>query len=161
MTPVVLSGGSGSRLWPISRGMYPKQLLPLIDPDLTMLQQTVQRTQGIAAMNSPIVVCNEEHRFMVGEQLQQIGVNDAVILLEPEGRNTAPAIAVAAIQAQQKNADEIIVVMPADHVVKDLEAFQRAIVSASKLAEQGHLVTFGIVPQSQKLVTDTSVPVPW
>jgi len=148
MTPVILSGGSGSRLWPLSRGMYPKQLLPLIDPDLSMLQQTVKRTHGVAQMKSPIVVCNEEHRFMLGEQLQQIDVADAIILLEPEGRNTAPAIAIAAIQAQYASQDDVVVVMPADHVVQDVAAFQQAIVKAGELAQQGHMVTFGIVPQS-------------
>lgn len=148
MTPVILSGGSGSRLWPLSRGMYPKQLLPLVDPDLSMLQQTVQRTEGLPSINAPIVVCNEEHRFMVGEQLQQVDVKQAAILLEPEGRNTAPAIALAAIHAQRTRQDEIIVVMPADHVVQDVSAFQAAILKASSLAEGGSLVTFGVVPQS-------------
>ena len=148
MTPVILSGGSGSRLWPLSRGMYPKQLLPLVDPSLSMLQQTVQRTEGLSSIKSPIVVCNEEHRFMVGEQLQQIDVTQATILLEPEGRNTAPAIALAAIHAQRTSKDEMIVVMPADHVVQDVSAFQAAILKASGLAENDGLVTFGVVPQS-------------
>ena len=120
MIPVILSGGSGSRLWPLSRGMYPKQLLNLIDPSLSMLQQTVKRLEGVEGVQSPIVICNQEHRFMVGEQLQAIGTQEPTILLEPEGRNTAAAIALAAFRA---NADDVMVVMPADHVIGNLDGF--------------------------------------
>lgn len=151
MIPVILSGGVGSRLWPLSRGMYPKQLLPLVDPNYSMLQQTVQRTVGLHEISAPILVCNEEHRFMVGEQLQQVGVQDATIILEPEGRNTAPAIALAAFKLLQDgardDADELMLVMPADHLVKEVEAFHQAVRLARELAQQDYLVTFGIVPQ--------------
>jgi len=143
MIPVVLSGGVGSRLWPLSRGMYPKQLLALADPELSMLQQTIKRLDGLADVAPPIVVCNEEHRFMVGEQLQQLSICDATILLEPEGRNTAPAIALAAFHAEP---DEVMVVMPADHVIENIVGFQAAIEVANTLAQQGDLITFGIVP---------------
>jgi mannose-1-phosphate guanylyltransferase/mannose-6-phosphate isomerase len=144
--PVILSGGVGSRLWPLSRGMYPKQLLCLADPTLSMLQQTVSRTTGIADIGPSVIVCNQEHRFMVGEQLQQIGITDAQILLEPEGRNTAPAIALAALSVAAKKPNELMLVMPADHVIGDLKAFHESIKRASVLAEEGGLVTFGIVP---------------
>ncbi|MBT8115723.1 MAG: mannose-1-phosphate guanylyltransferase/mannose-6-phosphate isomerase, partial [Arenicella sp.] len=151
MIPVILSGGVGSRLWPLSRGMYPKQLLPLVDPNYSMLQQTVQRTEGLHGISAPILVCNEEHRFMVGEQLHQIGIQDASIILEPEGRNTAPAIALAAFKLLQDGArvgaDELMLVMPADHVISDVSAFHRAILVARELADEDYLVTFGIVPQ--------------
>jgi len=147
MIPVILSGGVGSRLWPLSRGMYPKQFLCLADPDLSMLQQTVGRSVGIDDIGPSVIVCNQEHRFIVGEQLQQIGITDAKILLEPKGRNTAPAIALAAFSVAEKDRDEVMLVMPADHVIADLGEFHRAIDLAFHLAEQGSLVTFGIVPQ--------------
>lgn len=146
MIPVILSGGAGSRLWPLSRGMYPKQLLPLVDPELSLLQQTVSRTQGLETHGSATIVCNEEHRFMVGEQLQQLGVEGATILLEPAGRNTAPAIALAAFQLSKDSPDEVMLVMPADHVIEKRADFQTAVLSAKQLAEDGLLVTFGIVP---------------
>jgi len=148
VTPVILSGGVGSRLWPLSRGMYPKQLLCLVDERLSMLQQTVLRTDGVDSISRRIVVCNEEHRFMVGEQLNQIERNNTCILLEPEGRNTAPAIALAAFEVAKNDPNEVMLVMPADHVIADIEAFHVAISQASKLALEGDLVTFGIVPQS-------------
>lgn len=147
MIPVILSGGVGSRLWPLSRGMYPKQLLCLVDAELSMLQQTIKRTVGINGVGPSVVVCNQEHRFMVGEQLQQIGISDAQILLEPEGRNTAPAIALAAFSVAAKSPSEVMLVMPADHVITDLDQFHDAINQACRLAETGSLVTFGIVPQ--------------
>ena len=139
MIPVVLCGGVGSRLWPLSRGMYPKQLLPLAHDELTMLQQTLQRTGGITDISPPIIVCNEEHRFMVGDQVQQLQVRDATILLEPEGRNTAPAIALAAFQAinQSDHSDPCLLVMPADHVISDQAAFADAVALAKQQAEQG------------------------
>ncbi|MFT5606647.1 MAG: mannose-1-phosphate guanylyltransferase [Parvicella sp.] len=148
MTPVVLSGGVGSRLWPLSRGMYPKQLIALADEKLSMLQQTVQRTAGLAGMHPALIVCNEEHRFMVGEQMQQIGVANATIMLEPQGRNTAPAIALAALAIAARDPEEVMVVMPADHIIADLDVFQNAVVIAAKQAKAGALVTFGIVPTS-------------
>jgi len=147
VTPVILSGGVGSRLWPLSRGMYPKQLLCLVDDNLSMLQQTVRRVDGLADLQAPIVVCNEEHRFMVGEQLQQIDVAKPIIMLEPEGRNTAPAIALAACHIAQNNPKELMLVMPADHVIANQEEFQQRVGDALSLAENGELVTFGIVAQ--------------
>lgn len=152
MIPVVLCGGVGSRLWPLSRGMYPKQLLPLAHEKWTMLQQTLQRTTGIADAAAPTIVCNEEHRFMVGEQVQQLAIENASILLEPEGRNTAPAIALAAFHALQntsgsKNQDPALLVMPADHVITDQDAFLQSVLKASEYADSGHLVTFGITPR--------------
>lgn len=147
MTPVILSGGVGSRLWPLSRGMYPKQLLCLVDEELSMLQQTVQRSIDIEGVRPSVIVCNEKHRFMVGEQLQQIDINDALILLEPEGRNTAPAIALAAFAIAEKDPNEVMLVMSADHVIADVHSFHKSIDCASRLAKKGNLVTFGIVPQ--------------
>jgi mannose-1-phosphate guanylyltransferase/mannose-1-phosphate guanylyltransferase/mannose-6-phosphate isomerase len=128
--------------------MYPKQLLCLAHPELSMLQQTISRSNGFDNVGAPVVVCNQEHRFMVGEQLQQIDVGNASILLEPQGRNTAPAIALAAFSIAEKNPDEVMLVMPADHVISDLDEFHRAVLLASGLAQSGSLVTFGIVAQS-------------
>ena len=146
MIPVILSGGVGSRLWPLSRGMYPKQLLPLVDERWSMLQQTIQRANTLTDMQTPIIVCNEQHRFMVGEQCQQMECQGATILLEPFGRNTAPAIALAAFQAMVDGDDPILFVMPADHVITDQTEFQQAVSKAHDLAIGGKLVTFGIVP---------------
>jgi mannose-1-phosphate guanylyltransferase / mannose-6-phosphate isomerase len=143
MTPVILSGGSGTRLWPLSRGQYPKQFLPLVSQH-TMVQETMLRLSGLAGLNSPIAVCNEHHRFMMAEQLWEIGVKPAAIILEPVGKNTAPAITMAALSAESK--DEVLLVLPADHVITDIAAFHLAIAQAESLAKQGFLVTFGIVP---------------
>lgn len=140
--PVILSGGSGTRLWPLSRELYPKQLLALVSSN-TMLQETAARLEGLDNVAAPIVVCNEEHRFMVAEQLRQIDRPAASIILEPEGRNTAPALDLAALAAQPET---ILLVMPADHVIQDIPAFQEAINEAAQLAEQDYLVTFGIKP---------------
>jgi mannose-1-phosphate guanylyltransferase/mannose-6-phosphate isomerase len=141
LTPVILSGGSGTRLWPLSRELYPKQLLPLVG-ERTMLQETVQRLAGLEAA-APIVVCNEAHRFLVAEQLRQLGAKPQAIILEPAGRNTAPAIALAALQASP---DALLLVLPADHVIRDQPAFQAAVRAALPAARAGKLVTFGIVP---------------
>jgi len=148
--PVILSGGSGSRLWPASRSMYPKQLLPLVN-DKTMLQNTVSRLDGLAGLSgTTIVICNETHRFLVAEQMQDVE-GGASIILEPEGRNTAPAIALAALFALENlpdgGPDPIFLVLPADHVIADVPEFQRAVLRATDAAEVGDLVTFGIVPQ--------------
>jgi mannose-1-phosphate guanylyltransferase/mannose-1-phosphate guanylyltransferase/mannose-6-phosphate isomerase len=143
MIPVILSGGSGTRLWPLSRGQYPKQFLPLVS-HYTMLQETVRRLDGLAGLKAPIAVCNEDHRFMMAEQLWEIGVKPAAIILEPMGKNTAPAVAMAALSAASE--DDILLILPADHVIANLDAFHKAIVQANLLAEQGFLVTFGIVP---------------
>ena len=143
--PVILSGGSGTRLWPLSRELYPKQLLPLVE-ERTMLQSTITRLAGIAGLGAPLVVCNEDHRFMVAEQLRQVGSGPTAILLEPVGRNTAPAVAVAALQALKVDADPILLVLPADHVIRDAPALRAAVEAAAGLAESGRLITFGIVP---------------
>lgn len=144
LTPVLLSGGVGSRLWPVSREAHPKQFLPLAG-ELSMLQETLRRTAGLQAAQ-PIVVCNEEHRFMVAEQLRQLGQSPASLILEPEGRNTAPAVALAAIQALAADPDAVLLVLPADHLIQDVEAFVAAVGKALPLATQGRLMTFGVVP---------------
>lgn len=142
--PVVLSGGSGTRLWPLSREKYPKQLLPLVG-EQSMLQATVARMDGIAELAEPLLVCNDEHRFVVAEQLRLLGKQSKVIL-EPFGRNTAPALALAALWAQQQGGDPVLVVMPADHVILEGDVFRDAVAKAAKLAETGVAVTFGITP---------------
>jgi mannose-1-phosphate guanylyltransferase/mannose-6-phosphate isomerase len=142
--PVILSGGAGTRLWPLSREMYPKQLLALTSQH-SMLQDTALRLAGIAGAGAPIIVCNEAHRFAVAEQLRSLGLEPAAILLEPAGRNTAPAVALAALKAQELAADATIVVAPADHVIRDARPFQQAAEVAAALAQNGKLVTFGIV----------------
>ena len=142
--PVILSGGAGTRLWPLSREMYPKQLLALTS-QYSMLQDTALRLAGIAGARPPIVVCNEAHRFTVAEQLRALDMVPSAILLEPAGRNTAPAVALAALKALELEADAIIVVAPADHVIRDARVFQQAAGVAAGLAENGKLVTFGIV----------------
>ena len=143
MIPVILSGGSGTRLWPLSRRHYPKQFLPLVS-SFTMVQETILRLEGIDGLKAPIAVCNEDHRFMMAEQLMEIGTTPAAIILEPMGRNTAPAVAMAAITAESE--DDILLILPADHVIGNLPAFHKAIAEAKILAEQGFLVTFGVVP---------------
>ena len=144
LQPVLLSGGSGTRLWPLSREAYPKQFLPLVGND-TMLQATWLRVAEIADA-APIVVAGEDHRFLVAEQLRQIGAPTPAIVLEPVGRNTAPAIAAAAMQAMASGDDPLLLVLPSDHVVRDAAAFRNAVRAAMPAAEQGALVTFGIMP---------------
>ena len=146
LRPVLLSGGSGTRLWPLSREAYPKQFLPLVG-QRTMLQDTWLRVAPIAAA-APLVVANEEHRFLVAEQLRQIGAPVPAIMLEPVGRNTAPAIAAAALQAMHEGQDPLLLVLPSDHVVRDADGFRDAVREASAAAEEGALVTFGIVPNA-------------
>ena len=143
--PVILSGGSGTRLWPLSRELYPKQLLPLVG-ERTMLQNTVTRLDNIADLEPPLIVCNESHRFMVAEQLRLINVRPSAVLLEPVGRNTAPAVAIAALQAMKGGGDPILLVLPADHVIKDTRAFHNAVTEGAGLAKSNSLITFGIVP---------------
>jgi mannose-1-phosphate guanylyltransferase / mannose-6-phosphate isomerase len=147
LVPVILSGGAGTRLWPLSRELYPKQLLPLVGRR-TMLQETVLRLAGLAA-GSPTVVCNEAHRFLVAEQLRGIECSPRAIVLEPAGRNTAPAIALAAHAALAADeGDALLLVLPADHVIADVAAFQAAVQSAAVVARDGVLVTFGVVPSA-------------
>jgi mannose-1-phosphate guanylyltransferase len=145
ITPVIMAGGSGSRLWPLSRKLSPKQFLSLTDNNLSMLQTTIGRLKGIE-ISSPYLICNEDHRFLVAEQLRQLGVEAPKIILEPVGRNTAPAIALAAIQALSDESDPILLVLAADHFIQDIEAFHKSIHSALPLAANGKLVTFGITP---------------
>ena len=143
--PVILSGGSGTRLWPLSRKQYPKQYLPLVG-DKTMLQETILRLNGLDGLASPIIICNADHRFIVAEQCQQIDIENPTILLEPVGRNTAPAIVAAALQAQKISNESVLLVLSADHIIQDIDAFHQAINIATKQAQQGKLATFGIVP---------------
>ncbi len=145
LQPVLLSGGSGTRLWPLSREAYPKQFLPLAGKD-TMLQATWLRVASIAGVAAPIVVAGEDHRFLVAEQLRQAGAPAPAIMLEPVGRNTAPAIAAAALHAVAGGDDPLLLVLPSDHVVRDPDAFRAAVREASVAADAGALVTFGIVP---------------
>ncbi|MDH2294221.1 MULTISPECIES: mannose-1-phosphate guanylyltransferase/mannose-6-phosphate isomerase [Cobetia] len=142
--PIVLAGGSGSRLWPYSRQLHPKQFLPLTGEG-SMLQETLKRLESIDH-TAPLLICNEEHRFLVAEQVRQQGITNASILLEPEGRNTAPAIAVAALHALAEDPNALLLVLAADHLIRDVEKFHESIGHAQMLAEQNQLVTFGIVP---------------
>ncbi|TXS89864.1 mannose-1-phosphate guanylyltransferase/mannose-6-phosphate isomerase [Parahaliea maris] len=144
LVPVLLSGGVGSRLWPVSRELHPKQLLPLAG-EMSMLQATLQRTAGLEAA-APLVVCNEEHRFMVAEQLRQITIEPTALILEPAGRNTAPAVALAALHLQATDPEAIMLVLPADHLIQQVEAFTEAVACALPLAQTGRLMTFGVVP---------------
>ncbi|WP_338039544.1 mannose-1-phosphate guanylyltransferase/mannose-6-phosphate isomerase [Marinobacter sediminum] len=146
VVPVIMAGGAGSRLWPLSRQLNPKQFLALTDDHLTMLQQTVSRLNGLNA-DAPVVICNEEHRFLAAEQLRLAGEEGARIILEPMGRNTAPAIALAALQAVAVGEDGMLLVLAADHLIGDATAFRDTVSQALPLAEAGKLVTFGIVPE--------------
>lgn len=143
--PVLLSGGSGSRLWPMSRELYPKQLLPLTSSD-SMLQDTARRVADRQRFARPLVICNHEHRFIIAEQLRQSGLSPRSIVLEPVGRNTAAACAVAALMAVEEAPDTLLLVLPADHMIGHTQAFLAAVDTAVSAAAAGHLVTFGITP---------------
>jgi mannose-1-phosphate guanylyltransferase/mannose-6-phosphate isomerase len=149
--PVILSGGSGSRLWPLSRAMYPKQLLPMVT-EQTLLQDTVTRLDGLPdeqgdlVLHDPVVVCNEAHRFFVAEQLLELDKTAPDIILEPVGRNTAPALTLAALTVAANDASAIMLVMPADHIIQDIASFHTAVRKGLMLAQQNWLVTFGISP---------------
>lgn len=145
--PVILAGGSGPRLWPLSRQLNPKQFLPLTDATSSMLQVTLQRLDGLLAM-APTLVCNDEHRFLAAEQLRESGIEDATILLEPIGRNTAPAIALAALSIIERDPDAVLLVLAADHNIANVIEFQASVNIAKEQAEKGKLVTFGIKPTS-------------
>ena len=142
--PIILSGGAGTRLWPLSWGEHPKQFLPLIS-DKTMIQETLLRLDGLETGN-PIISCGEGHRFLVAQQIGEITNKKPVILLEPMAKNTAPAIAAACCAAMKQDKDAVVVVLPSDHVIADVEAFQKSVKAAAHNAEKGALVTFGIVP---------------
>ncbi len=148
LIPVVLSGGSGTRLWPLSREKYPKQLLPLTGED-SLLQATVRRMDGLAnvEVGAPLIVCNEEYRFVIAEQLRLMGKRGTIVL-EPAGRNTAPALTLAALAAEQEKSDPVLLVMPADHVIVDVQKFQEVVSSGIGFAAQGMIVTFGVIPES-------------
>jgi mannose-1-phosphate guanylyltransferase len=145
-TPVIMTGGAGTRLWPLSRKEFPKQFLNLT-ANSSMLQQTLERLEG-SDHRAPILLANERHRFLVAEQLRESEIHNSHIILEPFGRNTAPAITLAAIMAANESPDDILLVLAADHTILDVEAFQVAITRAQALAEQGKVVTFGIVPDA-------------
>lgn len=146
LIPVIMAGGAGTRLWPLSRRMFPKQFLPLTG-ERSMFQETLLRLDGLE--RSPaIVVCNQEHRFLVAEQLHGLEETEGTIILEPVGRNTAPAIAVAALKALEQDDDPLLLILAADHIIADQQGFQTAIHKAEKLAVNDHLITFGIAPTS-------------
>jgi mannose-1-phosphate guanylyltransferase/mannose-6-phosphate isomerase len=144
--PVILSGGTGSRLWPLSRSLFPKQLLALAG-DHSLIQDTVLRAKG-PEMAAPLIVCNTEHRFLIAEQMRQAGIEPLAIMLEPTGRNTAPAAAVAALMLSEKDPEAVMLLLPADHIVRNRTAFLQAVVQAATAARQDYLVTFGIRPDS-------------
>ena len=147
LIPVILCGGTGTRLWPLSRASYPKQYWALSgDGESTLLQQTQQRLNGLDGLGSPLLICNEDHRFIVAEQMRQIDVEPNAILLEPMGRNTAPAVTVAALQATADGADPLLLVLAADHLIRDASHFRAVVEAGRRPAEEGRLVTFGIVP---------------
>ena len=150
LIPVILCGGSGTRLWPLSRASYPKQYWSLAGKDNeTLLQQTQLRLKGLKGLDKPLLICHEDHRFIVAEQMRQIDIQPKAILLEPVGRNTAPAIALAALQAlDQEEQDPLLLVLAADHLISDIKQFTEVIETGKIYAEQGRLVTFGIVPTS-------------
>ncbi|WP_425082676.1 mannose-1-phosphate guanylyltransferase/mannose-6-phosphate isomerase [Ruegeria arenilitoris] len=148
ITPILLCGGSGTRLWPLSRQSYPKQFVPLVG-DETLFQASARRLSGAAAgleFAAPVVLTNSDFRFIVAEQLQAVGIDPGAILIEPEGRNTAPAVLAAALRAHAENPDAVLLVAPSDHVVPDVAAFQNAVARGLEAVEQGQLVTFGITP---------------
>lgn len=144
ITPVIMAGGTGSRLWPMSRELYPKQFLKLCGSN-SMLQETIVRLEGLA-VSDPVLICNEQHRFLAAEQLRQIDCLSGDIILEPVGRNTAPAIALAALQAISGGNDALLLILAADHIIDDVSSFHIAVNKAISHAKDGRLVTFGIVP---------------
>ena len=150
IVPVILAGGTGSRLWPLSRKSFPKQFLNLLDDEYTMLQKTYKRIENLDNICRPIIICNKEHRFIVGHQMRDLNVEPLCILLEPEGRNTAPAITIAALKAleiyKEKNIDPILLILSSDHQIKDIDNFQHAIKNSIDLALSDNLIIFGVPP---------------
>lgn len=143
--PIILSGGHGTRLWPLSRALYPKQLLPIVS-DKSLLQETVERINDLARFREPIVVCSDEHRFTAADQIARLGVRPHTMILEPEARGTAPAAAVAALVVAEQEPDALLLIMPSDHVVEDVAAFHEALDRGAVAARQGRMLTFGIDP---------------
>ena len=141
---MILTGGAGRRLWPVAREYCPKPLLPIFG-DRTLLQDTASRLDSIDAVGNPVFVCNEEHRFLVAEQVRAMGKEPEAIMLEPEGRNTAPALTIAALYLADKDPDAVMVAMPAEHVIPDAAVFTATVEKGGQLAAAGYLVTFGIV----------------
>ena len=148
LIPIILCGGKGSRLWPLSRESFPKQFISLFDNKNSLLQETEKRILGINNIHDPILICNENHRFIVAEQMREIDVNPNTIILEPYGRNTAPAIAIAAFKAMKLNEESILIILSSDHSIKNLDKFLETVKMGQDFAEKGDLVTFGIVPDS-------------
>ncbi len=149
LIPVILCGGTGTRLWPLSRASYPKQYLALnTNSKQSLLQQTQERLKGLKNLKNPLLLCNEDHRFIVAEQMRQINIKPEAIILEPIGRNTAPAITVAALKATEAGTDPLLLILSADHEIRDEKEFLRVIQAGTKYANAGRLVTFGIVPKS-------------
>ena len=147
IVPIILCGGTGSRLWPLSRASHPKQYLKVDNKEkLSFFQNTLKRINSLKIADNPIIICNEEHRFIVAEQLRSLGIKAKAILLEPTGRNTAPAVTIAAIRAIKENANSNLLILPADHLIKNSEEFQRVIISAINYSSKGRIVTFGIIP---------------
>ena len=147
--PVILSGGTGTRLWPLSRKSFPKQYLDILKKyNFSLLQQTYKRLEGINGLHNPIIVCNTEHRFIVAEQFREINYYPKSIILEPSGKNTCPAITIASLEALSFQDDPILLILSADHEIKNREEFQEMIIKASKFAENGNIVTFGVPPTS-------------
>ena len=147
IVPIILCGGTGSRLWPLSRASHPKQYLKVDNKEkFSFFQNTLKRINSFKIADNPIIICNEEHRFIVAEQLRSLGIKAKAILLEPTGRNTAPAVTIAAIRAIKENANSNLLILPADHLIKNSEEFQRVIISAINYSSKGRIVTFGIIP---------------
>lgn len=147
LIPVILCGGYGSRLWPLSRESLPKQYLNLTPKNnYTLLQQTLKRLEGLKNVDNPLIICNEEHRFIVAEQLREINISPNAIVLEPFGRNTAPAITIAAIKTIEENKDSILLILSADHLIKNIKEFQKGITIALSEIDNSKLITFGIIP---------------
>ncbi len=144
--PVVMTGGTGSRLWPVSRESYPKQFVSFQEGKSTLFQQTLQRLDGLEDIQAPIILCNDVHRFLIVEQLLEIGIEDANIILEPVVKNTAPAVALGALSALETSPDAVLLVLAADHLIEDISTFHAAINSAIEEVSNGKLATFGIVP---------------